>query len=69
MTKNACLPIISILVQFGGEILAALCSGDYIQTLLILRFDKKARLINGTETTIFEKYPIFRKAQPFFFRV
>ena len=35
-----------------------------------LRFDKKARLIsNGTQTTIFVKYPIFRKAQPFFFRV
>ena len=26
MTKNACLPKISILLQFGGEILALLCS-------------------------------------------
>ena len=30
---------------------------------------KKGKLINGTETTIFVKYPIFRKTQPFFFRV
>ena len=36
---------------------------------IMKRFDKKARLINGTETIIFVKYPIFRKAQPFFFRV
>ena len=34
------------------------------------RFDQKATLIsNGTETTIFVKYPVLRKAQPFFFRV
>ena len=36
MTKNACLPKISILLQFGGEILALLCSDDSIQTLVIL---------------------------------
>ena len=43
---------------------------DLISYKIMKRFDKKARLIsNGTETTIFVKYPIFRKAQPFFFRV
>ena len=32
---------------------------------IMKRFDKKkARLINGTETTIFLKYPVFRKPQP-----
>ena len=36
---------------------------------IMKRFDKKARLINGTETIMFVKYPIFRKAEPFFFRV
>ena len=36
MTKNACLPKISVLLQFGGEILALLCSDDSIQTLVIL---------------------------------
>ena len=40
------------------------------RTMLVKRFDKKARLIsNSTETTIFVKYPIFQKAYPFFFRV
>ena len=34
--KNAYLPKISILLQFGGEILAMLCPGDSIQILLIL---------------------------------
>ena len=34
--KNASLPKISILLQFGGEILALLCPGDSIQILLIL---------------------------------
>ena len=43
---------------------------DLISYKIMKRFDKKARLIsNGTETTRFVKYPIFRKAQPFFFRV
>ena len=43
---------------------------DLISYKIMKRFDKKARLIsNGKETTIFVKYPIFRKAQPFFFRV
>ena len=36
MMKNAYLPKISILLQFGGEILALLCPGDSIQILLIL---------------------------------
>ena len=34
--KNAFLPKISILLQFGGEICALLCSDDSIQILLIL---------------------------------
>ena len=34
--KNAYLPKISILLQFGGEILALLCPSDSIQILLIL---------------------------------
>ena len=34
--KNAYLPKISILLQFGGEILVLLCPGDSIQILLIL---------------------------------
>ena len=43
---------------------------DLISYKIMKRFDKKARLIiNGTETTIFVKYPIFRKEQPFFFGV
>ena len=36
MMKNAYLPKISTLLQFGGEILALLCPGDSIQILLIL---------------------------------
>ena len=36
MMKNAYLPKISILLQFGGEILALLSPGDSIQILLIL---------------------------------
>ena len=36
MMKNAYLPKISILLQFGGEILALLCPDDSIQILLIL---------------------------------
>ena len=35
MMKNAYLPKISILLQFGGEILALLCPGEAIQILLI----------------------------------
>ena len=42
---------------------------DLISYKIMKRLDKKARLINGTETTIFVKYPILRKAQPLFFRV
>ena len=34
--KNAHLPKMSILVQFGGEVLGLLCSDDSIQTLLNL---------------------------------
>ena len=37
LDKNDCLAKISILLQFGGEILALSCSGDSIQILLILR--------------------------------
>ena len=36
MIKNAYLPKISILLQFGGKILALLCPDDSIQILLIL---------------------------------
>ena len=36
MMKNAYLPKISILLQFGGEIVALLCPDDSIQILLIL---------------------------------
>ena len=36
MMKNAYFPKISILLQFGGEILALLCADDSIQILLIL---------------------------------
>ena len=36
MMKNAYLPKISVLLQFGGEILALLCPDDSIQILLIL---------------------------------
>ena len=32
---------------------------DLISNKIMKRFDKKARLINGTETTIFVKYPIY----------
>ena len=34
--KNTYLPKISILLQFGGEMLALLCPDDSIQILLIL---------------------------------
>ena len=36
MMKTVCLPKIGTLLQFGGEILAILCSDDSIQNLLIL---------------------------------
>ena len=36
MMKNASLPKISVLLQFGAEILALLCPVDSIQILLIL---------------------------------
>ena len=36
MIKNAYFPKISILLQFGGEILVLLCPDDSIQILLIL---------------------------------
>jgi len=36
MTKNAYLPEITILLQFGDEILALSCSNDSIQILVIL---------------------------------
>ena len=48
MMKNAYLPKISILLQFGGEILALLCPGDSIQILLIL----SQFLTFGTETKL-----------------
>ena len=37
MMKNAYLPKMSILLQFGGEILALLCPYDSTQIPLILR--------------------------------
>ena len=36
MMKNANVPKLSILLQFGSEILGLLCSNDSIQVLLIL---------------------------------
>ena len=50
MIKNAYLPTISILLQFGGEILALLCPGDSIQILLIL----SQKETFGTETKLEE---------------
>ena len=48
MMKNAYLPKISILLQFGGKILALLCPDDSIQILLVLfQF-----LTLGTETKL-----------------
>ena len=46
MMKNAYLPKISILLQFGGEILALLCPDDSTQILLTL----SQFLMSGTET-------------------
>ena len=48
MMKNAYLPKISTLLQFGGEILALLCSDDSIQIVLIL----SQFLTLGTETRL-----------------
>ena len=48
MMKNAYLLKISILLQFGGEILALLCPDDSIQILLILSQFLKL----GTETKL-----------------
>ena len=48
MMKSAYLPKISILLQFGGEILALLCPDDSIQILLIL----SQFLTFGTETKL-----------------
>ena len=48
MMKNAYLPKIRILLQFGGEILALLCPDDSIQILLIL----SQFLTFGTETKL-----------------
>ena len=48
MMKNAYLPKISILLQFGGEILALLCLDDSIQILQIL----SQFLMLGTETNL-----------------
>ena len=48
MMKNAYLPKISFSLQFGGQILALLCTDDSTQILLILpRF-----LRLGTETKL-----------------
>lgn len=45
MMKNAYLPKISILLQFGGEVLALLCPDDSIQLLLnIWNGDKIGRI-------------------------
>ena len=48
MMKNAYLPKISVLLQFGGEILALLCPNDSIQIRLIL----SQFLTFGTETKL-----------------
>ena len=48
--KNIYLPKISILLQFGGEILALLCPDDSIQILLIL----PQSLTFGTESKLEE---------------
>ena len=48
MLKNAYLPKISILFQFGSEILALLYRDDSIQILLIL----SQFLMFGTETKL-----------------
>ena len=48
MMENAYLPKISILLQFGSEILALLCRDDSIQILLIL----SQFLMFGTETKL-----------------
>ena len=48
MMKNAYLPKIGILLQFGGEILALLCPDDSIQIRLIL----PQFLMFGTETKL-----------------
>ena len=48
MMKNAYLLKISILLQFGGEILALLCPDDSIQILLTLSQFQKL----GTETNV-----------------
>ena len=45
MIKNAYLPKISILLQFGGEILALLCPDDSIQLLLNIWNGDKIRRI------------------------
>ena len=45
MMKNAYLPKISFLLQFGAKILALLCSDDSIQILLILPQFRKIRRI------------------------
>ena len=47
MMKNAYLPKISTLLQFGGEMLALLCPGDSIQIFLIFSQFQTLR----TETT------------------
>ena len=48
MMQNAYLPKISILLQFGGEILAVLCSDDSTQILLILpQFQKLEGFVWG----------------------
>ena len=56
MMKNAYLPKISILLQFGGEILALLCHGDSIQILVILSQFKTF----GTETKFQDLYGVTR---------
>ena len=44
MMKNAYLPKISILLQFGGDILALLCPGDSIQILKFCLSSKRSKL-------------------------
>ena len=55
--KNAYLPKISILLQFGGEILPLLCPGDSIQILLFL----SQKIINNLVPRAFSLHPKARE--------
>lgn len=74
MMKNGYLPKISILLQFGGEILALLCPDDSIQLLINIWNGDKIRRIymessghNGAHISppICNKLPSFGKKELF----